>query len=95
MNHFIPYGKQFIDEQDINIVSKTLNSRLITSGPKVEEFENLFKKKFNSKFAISCSNGTSALHLAYLSIGLKKGDVIIMPVVNFIASTNMYVKTKI
>ena len=45
MNNFIPYGKQFIDEQDINIVSKTLNSRLITSGPKVEEFENLFKKK--------------------------------------------------
>ena len=89
MNHFIPYGKQLIDEQDINIVSKTLNSRLITSGPKVEEFENLFKKKFNSKFAISCSNGTSALHLAYLSIGLKKDDVIIMPVVNFIASTNM------
>ena len=89
MSNFIPYGKQFIDEQDINIVSKTLNSRLITSGPKVEEFENLFKKKFNSKFAISCSNGTSALHLAYLSIGLKKDDVIIMPVVNFIASTNM------
>ena len=89
MKRYIPYGKQYIDKQDIDEVSKTLNSSLITSGPKTSEFENLFKKKFNSKFAVSCANGTSALHLAFLSIGLKKDDVIIMPVVNFIASTNM------
>jgi dTDP-4-amino-4,6-dideoxygalactose transaminase len=89
MKNLIPYGKQFIDKRDIKSVTDTLKSSLITSGPQVLNFENLFKKKFKSKFAISCSNGTSALHLAFLSIGLKKGDVIIMPVVNFIASTNM------
>ena len=89
MKSQIPYGKQFVDEKDIKSAITTLRSSLITAGPKVLEFENLFKKKVKSKFAVSCSNGTSALHLAFLSIGLKKDDVIIMPVVNFIASTNM------
>ena len=89
MKKKIPYGKQLIDKLDINSVVSALNSELITSGPKVDKFENLFKKKVGSKFAVSCVNGTAALHLSLLGINLKKNDIVIMPVINFIAVANM------
>lgn len=89
MSPTIPYGKQTINSEDIKLVTKVLKSDYLTTGPFVEKFENSFKKKVNSKYAISCSNGTSALHLSMLAIGLKKNDVVIMPTINFIASANM------
>ena len=85
----IPYGRQFIDKQDINVVKKVLNNQLITTGEEVEKFEKLFSKKTGGKFSVSCSSGTSALLLAYLALQIKKGDVIISPSINFIASVNM------
>ena len=85
----IPYGRQFIDKQDINVVKKVLNNQLITTGKEVEKFEKLFSKKTGGKFSVSCSSGTSALLLAYLALQIKKDDIIISPSINFIASVNM------
>lgn len=82
----IPYGKQFIDKKDIAEVSKSLKEKFITTGNYVKKFETLIKKIFKCKFALSCSSATAGLHLAYMSINLKKNDVILMPAVNFISS---------
>ena len=85
----IPYGRQFIDKQDIDVVKKALNNQLITTGKEVEKFEKLFSKKVGVKFSVTCSSGTSGLLLAYLALQIKKGEVIISPSINFIASVNM------
>jgi dTDP-4-amino-4,6-dideoxygalactose transaminase len=85
----IPYGRQYIDSQDIRLVSKALKEDLITTGPYVKKFENKISDFLKVKYAASCNSGTSALHLALMVINLKKDDVIIMPAVNFIAVYNM------
>ncbi len=86
---YIPYGRQYIDNNDKKLVLTSLSNHLITTGPFVEKFENKLKKYFNTKHSFVCSSGTAALHLAMLSIGLKKDDIILMPAINFIASYNM------
>ena len=85
----IPYGKQFIDHDDENEVKNSLRAKLITTGNYVSSFESAVIKKFRSKYALTCSSATTGLHLAYLSIGLKKGDTVIMPSINFISSYRM------
>lgn len=86
---FIPYGKQSVSAQDIKRVAQVLKSDFLTTGPETVNFEKNFQKKIGSKYALSCSNGTAGLHLAFLAIELKKNDVVVLPVVNFIASANM------
>ena len=81
----IPYGRQYIDNQDVKFVSKALKQDLITTGDYVKEFENQIKKILQSKFVISCSSGTAGLHLALKAINVQKNDVIVMPAINFIA----------
>jgi dTDP-4-amino-4,6-dideoxygalactose transaminase len=85
----IPYGRQYIDHQDIKFVSKALKEDLVTTGSYVKKFENEISKFLKTKYVVSCNSGTSALHLALMAIDLKKNDVIIMPAVNFIAVYNM------
>jgi dTDP-4-amino-4,6-dideoxygalactose transaminase len=85
----IPYGRQYIDSQDIKLVSKALKQDLITTGSYVKKLENEISKSLKVKYAASCNSGTSALHLALMAINLKKNDVIIMPAINFIAVYNM------
>jgi dTDP-4-amino-4,6-dideoxygalactose transaminase len=85
----IPYNRQFISSEDIKEVSFSLKKNLITTGPYVNKFENKLKKKLQVKHAVSCSSGTSALHLALMSIDLKKNDIVIIPSINFIAAYNM------
>jgi dTDP-4-amino-4,6-dideoxygalactose transaminase len=85
----IPYGKQFIDKKDKNSVLISLSNDLITTGPYVEKFENQLKKYLKSKYSYVCSSGTAAIHLAMMSINLKKDDIILMPAINFIASYNL------
>ena len=82
----IPYGKQFIDNSDISLVKQSLRGKYITTGNFVNLFEKEIKKKTGSKFALACVNGTAGLHLALLSLNLKKDDAIIMPSINFISS---------
>jgi dTDP-4-amino-4,6-dideoxygalactose transaminase len=85
----IPYGRQHISSQDIRFVSKALKEDLITTGRYVKKFENKMSKFLKARFSISCSSGTSALHLALMAIELKKNDIIVMPAINFIAVYNM------
>jgi len=85
----IPYGRQYIDSQDIRLVSKALKEDLITTGRYVKKFENKISVFLKVKYAASCNSGTSALHLALMAINLKKDEVIIMPAINFIAVYNM------
>jgi len=86
---YIPYGRQYIDNHDIKFVSKALMQNLITTGKYVKKFENKISKFLRVKFVASCNSGTSAIHLAYMAIDLKRDDVIIMPAINFIAAHNM------
>lgn len=85
----IPYGKQHISTQDINAVSKAMKADLITTGEYVKKFENAIIRLLKARFAVSCNSGTSAIHLAFLSINLRKNDVVIMPAINFIAAYNL------
>ena len=85
----IPYTRQYIDNKDIKFVSKALKEDLITTGNYVKKFQDKVSKFLNVKYALSCNSGTSALHLAFMAIDLKKNDPIIMPAINFIAAYNM------
>lgn len=85
----IPYGRQFIDKNDIAAVVNVLKSDWLTQGPKVQEFEKALAKYCGSKYAVTVSSGTAALHLAYLTAGLKKGDEVITTPNTFAATTNM------
>ena len=86
---YIRYGSQTIDKSDVQYVNKCLTSSFLTTGPAIIKFENSFCKYTGSKYSLACSSGTSALHMAFLSIGLKKNDNIILPSINFIAAANM------
>ena len=85
----IYYGKQYIDKKDINAVKIALSKKLITTGNSVATFEKEIRNFTKSKYAITCSSGTAALHIALFSIDLKPNDIIIMPVINFISSYAM------
>jgi dTDP-4-amino-4,6-dideoxygalactose transaminase len=85
----IPYGKQFIDREDKKLVISSLSNDLITTGPYVKKFEKELSKYFKSKYSYVCSSGTAAIHLAMMSLKLKKNDTILMPAINFIASYNI------
>ena len=87
-NEFIQYGKHFIDTEDIKEVTKVLKSNFLTSGPYSKKFEKAFSEYVGSKYAIVCSSGTAALHLASLAIGLKKGSSVIVPSISFLATAN-------
>lgn len=84
----IPYGKQYIDDTDIEAVIEVLRSEYLTTGPKVEEFEKKLCKITGAKYAVSLSNGTAALHAACYAAGIKKGDEVITTPVTFAASAN-------
>ena len=87
--NLIPYGKHTISEKDKKFVLKSLGDDLITSGNYVKSFESKLSKFLKVNYALSCSSGTSAIHLALLSLNVKKGDSIIILSINFIAAYNM------
>ncbi|UWR01965.1 aminotransferase class I/II-fold pyridoxal phosphate-dependent enzyme [Ruegeria conchae] len=82
------YGRQFIDEDDIEAVVSALRAPLLTGGPSIEKFEDELKVATAAPHAIACSNGTAALHLAMLGLGIGPGDVVIVPAISFVASAN-------
>ena len=84
----ISYGKQSINQDDIDAVVDVLNSNFLTQGPKVVEFENDLSSYCGAKYAKAVSSGTAALHLAYLAIGLKKGDLVWTVPNTFVATAN-------
>ena len=87
MKH-ISYSKQTIDDSDIQAVTEVLHSDFVTQGPQIAAFEEALKRYLNVKHAVVVSNGTSALHLAYLALNLKGYDVFTTPI-TFAATSNM------
>ena len=84
----IPYGRQHIDEEDIQAVIDVLKSDFLTQGPKVREFEQKFAEKTGAKYAVAVANGTAALHLSNLAIGIKAGDKVLTTPISFVATSN-------
>ena len=84
----IPYGRQNIDQNDIDAVASTLQSDYLTQGPKVREFESKFAKYVGANYAVAVNNATSGLHLSVLSLNLSKGDRVITTPITFAASAN-------
>ncbi len=84
----IPYGKQNITEEDILAVIESLKSDYLTQGPKIKEFEEAFASYVGSKFAVAVANGTAALHLNALVLGVKPGNKVITTPITFAASAN-------
>ncbi len=87
-NTIIPYGKQNITKEDIEVVIATLQSDYLTQGPRIKEFEDKFANYVGSKYAVAVSNGTAALHLCTLALGVKDGDKVITTPITFAASAN-------
>lgn len=87
----IPYGRQTIDENDIQAVVSVLKGDFLTQGNAVSDFEKSLCDYTGSKFAVAVSNGTTALHLAYLAAGIKSGDEVITTPNTFVATTNMMI----
>ncbi len=84
----IPYGRQYIDQNDIDAVVETLTADFLTQGPKVNEFESKFAEYVGAKYAVAVNNATSGLHLAVLALGLKEGERVITTPITFAASAN-------
>jgi len=84
----IPYGKHYIDEDDIAAVVEVLRKNPLTQGPKVAEFESVIAKYTGAKYAVAVSSGTAALHLACMAIGISEGDKVITTPNTFVASAN-------
>lgn len=82
------YGHQFIDEDDIQAVVDVLKSDYLTCGPKIGELEEKLCEVTGAKYAVVCSNGTAALHIACLAAGVKPGDEVITTPITFAASAN-------
>ena len=88
MNTPINYGRQSITEEDIEEVVAVLKSDYLTQGPKVPELEEAFARYTGAKYAIAVSNGTAALHLCMMALGVQPGDKVISTPITFSASTN-------
>ena len=84
----LPYSRQKIDSSDIEAVKKVLKSDFLTQGENVPKFEENIIKKVGSKYAIAVNSATSALHIACLSIGIKKNDLVWTSANSFVASIN-------
>lgn len=87
-NNLIPYGKQAIDESDIQAVVDVLRSDYLTQGPAVPAFEKAIADYCNVRFTIAANSATSILHIACLALGVEKGDIVWTSPVTFVASAN-------
>lgn len=85
---FIPYGRQYIDDEDIGGVIKVLKSDWITTGPRIDEFEKALCKYTSAKFGVAVNSGTSALDIAIACLGLPKNSEIITTPFTFVATPN-------
>ncbi len=85
---YIPYGRQTIDESDIQAVVEVLRSDYLTTGPRVAEFERKVADYVGAKYAVAVCNGTAALHVACLAAGIGAGDEVITTPITFAASAN-------
>jgi len=89
----IPYGKHYIDDEDIEAVVKVLKSDNLTQGKKVEQFEQAVANYVGSKYAVAVSSGTAALHLAVIAGDVGVGDSVITTPITFVATANAILYT--
>ncbi len=85
---FIPYGRQWLDDEDVREVVKVLRGDWITQGPAVRRFEEMLAHLVESKYAVAFSSGTAALHAACFAAGIKPGDEVITTPISFVATGN-------
>ena len=85
---FLPYGRQVIEQDDIDAVCETLRGDFLTTGPAVGRFEAALASTVNAKHAVVCANGTAALYLAARALGLGPGTKIIVPSITFLATAS-------
>ncbi len=88
MSKLIPYGRQSIDDEDVDAVSTQLRDDWLTQGPAVEKFEAELCHITGARFAVAVSSGTAALHLACLAAGVGAGDSAMVPDITFVATAN-------
>jgi perosamine synthetase len=84
----IPYGRQYIDEDDVRAVTEALRSDYLTTGPLVEEFEGKVASYCRAGAAVAVSSGTAALHCAMFALGVGPGDEVVVPPMTFAATAN-------
>lgn len=84
----IPYGRQWLDEEDIRVVADVLRSDWLTTGPKVGEFEEAFSKFVGVRYGVAVSSGTAALHSVMNALNIGHGDEVIVPSMTFAATAN-------
>ena len=84
----IPYGRQTVTDEDIQAVTEVLRSDFLTQGPKIAEFEEKFAAYVGAPYAVAVANGTAALHLALLGMGIGKGSRVITTPITFVATAN-------
>ncbi|KAE9635578.1 UDP-4-amino-4,6-dideoxy-N-acetyl-beta-L-altrosamine transaminase [Defluviitalea raffinosedens] len=85
---FLPYGRQWIDEDDIQAVVNVLKSNYLTTGPAIKEFEDQLKSVTGAEYVVAISNGTAALHAACFAAGIGEGDEVITTPMTFAATSN-------
>ncbi len=86
---FLPYGRQTIEDDDVDAVVAALRAAVLTTGPKVDEFEAAFASAVGAPYAVACNSGTAALHLAVLAHDIGSGDAAIVPTLTFVATANV------
>ena len=84
----LPYGRQVIDDDDIAAVEAVLRGDFLTTGPVVGAFEAALAERVEAEFAVACSSGTAALHLAALALGLDEDTTAVVPTLTFLATAN-------
>ena len=87
----LPYGRQSIDEDDIQAVVDVLRGERVTCGPAVDAFEQAFATYVDATHAVAVSNGTAALHATMFALGIGPGDEVIVPPMTFAATANAVV----
>lgn len=84
----IPYGRQDVTQEDIEAVTRVLQSDFLTQGPKVPEFEGKVAALTNSRHGVAVNSATSALHVSCLALGIGEGDLVWTSPITFVASAN-------
>lgn len=88
---FIPYGKHYIDDDDIQAVVNALKEDYIATGPGIDKFEKAFAEYVGAKYAVAVSSGTAALHACVYALGIQEGDEVITTPMTFVATASSIV----
>ena len=86
---YIPVANPLIGEEEAQAVYEIVKSGWVSMGKKVQEFEEKFAEYASSKYAIAANNGTTALHLALIAMGIEKDDEVLVPDITFISTANV------